>query len=133
MIFLELDDLLHIARRTLDTDPVVRDHGLLESALARPQASAFGQDAYPTLDQKAAALLHSLARNHALIDGNKRLALAATIALLGINGQKLTLSNDDAYDFVIAVAKGDLGDVAEIAAVRSAHTAPRDRQTCRAG
>ena len=127
MIFLELDDLLHIARRTLDTDPVVRDHGLLESALARPQASAFGQDAYPTLDQKAGALLHSLARNHALIDGNKRLALAATIAFLGINGQELTFSNDDAYDFVIAVAKGDLDDVAEIAAVLSAHTAPRDR------
>ena len=127
MIFIELDDLLHIARRTLDADPVVRDHGLLESALARPQASAFGQDAYPTLDQKAGALLHSLARNHALIDGNKRLALAATIAFLGINGQKLTLSNDDAYDFVIAVAQGDLDDVAEIAAVLSAHTAPRDR------
>ncbi len=127
MIFLELDDLLHIARRTLDADPVVRDHGLLESALARPQASAFAQDAYPTLDQKAAALLHSLARNHALIDGNKRLALAATIAFLGINGQQLTFSNDDAYDFVIAVAKGDLDDVAEIAAVLSAHTAPRDR------
>ena len=127
MIFLELDDLLHIARRTLATDPVVRDHGLLESALARPQASAFGQDAYPTLDQKAGALLHSVARNHALVDGNKRLALAATIAFLGINGQALTFSNDDAYDFVIAIAKGDLDDVAEIAAVLSANTAPRDR------
>lgn len=125
MIFLELDDLLHIARRTLGTDPVVRDHGLLESALARPQASAFGQDAYPTLDQKAAALLHSLARNHALVDGNKRLALAATIAFLGINGQELTFSNDDAYDFVIAVATGDLDDVAAIATTLAGHTAAR--------
>lgn len=125
MIFLELADLLHIARRTLGTDPVVRDHGLLESALARPQASAFGQDAYPTLDQKAAALLHSLARNHALVDGNKRLALAAKIAFLGINGQELTFSNDDAYDFVIAVATGDLDDVTDIATALAAHTAAR--------
>ena len=106
---------------------IVRDHGLLESALSRPQASAFGQDAYRTLDQKAGALLHSVARNHALIDGNKRLALAATIAFLGINGQQLRFSNDDAYDFVIAVTKGDLDEVAEIAAVLSAHTAPRDQ------
>ena len=80
MIFLDLEDLLHIARRTLGIEPVVRDHGLPESALARPQASAFGADAYPSIEEKAAALLHSLARNHALADGNKRLALAATIA-----------------------------------------------------
>jgi death-on-curing protein len=70
----------------------------------RPQASAFGQDAYDTFEEKAAALLDSLERNHALVDGNKRLALAATIAFLGVNRQQLRFSNDDAYDFVIAVA-----------------------------
>jgi death on curing protein len=125
VIFLDLDDLLHVAGRTLGEDPVVRDHGLLESALARPQASAFGQDAYADLHEKAAALLHSLARNHALVDGNKRLALAATIAFLGINGLRLTLSDDHAYELVIAVASGELNDVPSIATVLRANTAPR--------
>jgi len=125
VIFLDLEALLRIATRTLETDPVVRDYGLLESALARPQASAFGEDAYATIHQKAAALLHSLARNHALVDGNKRLALASTIAFLGINGLRLTLTNDEAYDLVISVATGDLEDVTQIAAVIESHTVPR--------
>jgi death-on-curing protein len=115
VIFLDLEDLLHVARRTLGGEPVIRDHGLLESGLARPQASAFGADAYPTLEEKAGALLHSLARNHALVDGNKRLALAATIAFLGLNGRRLTFSNDEAYDVVIAVATGELDEVSAIA------------------
>jgi death-on-curing protein len=117
VIFLDLESLLHVATRTLGGDPVVRDYGLLESALARPQASAFGEDAYTGIDQKASALLHSLARNHALVDGNKRTALAATIAFLGMNGIRLTLSNDEAYDVVIDVATGTLEDVPSIAAV----------------
>jgi death on curing protein len=125
VIFLDHDALLHIATRALGSDPVVRDHGLLESALARPMASAFGQAAYPDLEHKAAALLHSLARNHALVDGNKRLALAATIAFFGINDRRLTLTNDQAYDLVIAVATGALDDVPEIATVLKNGTAPR--------
>ena len=88
---------------------------MLQSALARPEASAFGVDAYPSLQEKAAALMHSLARNHALVDGNKRLALGATIAFLGVNGRRLTLSNDEAYELVMAVAAGQLNDVAELA------------------
>ena len=122
MIFLHLEDLVHVARRTLGAEPVVRDWGLLESALARPQASAFGAAAYSDIEEKAAALLHSLARNHALVDGNKRLALAATIAFLGINGHTLTFTNDEVYDLVIAVATGELDDVSEIAAAIRAHT-----------
>lgn len=125
MIFLELEDLLHVATRTLGDEPAVRDYGLLESALARPQASVRGEDAYPDLCAKAAALLHSLARNHALIDGNKRLALAATIAFLGLNGQRLTLTNDDAYELVMAVAAGEIDDVSDIAAVLRAATTTR--------
>ena len=113
---LDLVDLLQVAERTLG-EVQVRDLGLLEAAAARPRASAFGEDAYPTLHEKAAALLHSVARHHALIDGNKRLALAAAIALLGINGSELTLTQDEAYDLVIAVATGQLDDVAVIAAV----------------
>ena len=93
MICLTLPELLHVAGRVLGPGYGVRDYGLLESALARPPATAFGKDAYPDLDAKAAALLHSIARNHALIDGNKRLALAAVIAFCGLNGRHLTLTN----------------------------------------
>ncbi len=125
MIYLDLDSLLRVAARTLGGEPAIRDHGLLESVLARPQASAFGQDAYPDLATKAAALLHSLARNRALVDGNKRLALAATIAFLGINGRRLTLSNDEAYELVIAIATGSLDDVTDIAEVLRERTTAR--------
>jgi death-on-curing protein len=125
VIFLNLDELLYVAARTLDAEPEVRDLGLLESALARPQASAFGEDAYPTIHEKAAALLHSVARNHALVDGNKRLALAAAIAFYGINGMRLTLTNDEAYDLVIGVASGKLDDVRTIASVLEAGSEER--------
>ena len=125
MIFLDLEDLLHVAERALGIAPVVRDHGLLESALGRPQASAFGEDAYPGIHEKAAALLHSLARNHALVDGNKRLALAGTIAFYGMNGIRLTLTNDEAYELVIRVATGELDEVPAIASQLERGTAPR--------
>ncbi len=115
MIYLTLPELLHVAERTLGPEVPVRDHGLLEAALARPQANAFGADAYEGLEAKAGALLHSLARNHALVDGNKRLALAGTIAFLGLNGYRLTLTNDEAYTLVIEVASGVLDDVPDIA------------------
>lgn len=115
MIQLDLDDLLHVAARTLG-QVQLRDVGLLESALARPHSTAFGEDAYPSIHGKAAALLHSLARNHGLVDGNKRLALAATIAFYGLNGLRLTLSNDEAYELVIAISAGELDDVEPITA-----------------
>jgi death on curing protein len=115
VIFLTLPELLYVAERTLGPGVEVRDYGLLEAALARPQATAFGKDAYRGLDRKTAALLHSVARNHALVDGNKRLALAALLAFHGLNGRRLTLTNDEAYDLVIAVAAGDLDTVEDIA------------------
>ncbi len=114
MIFLDLEDVLHVAARTLG-EVQLHDVGLLEAAVARPRASAFGEDAYPTAQLKAAALLHSIARNHALVDGNKRLALAATLALLGVNGMRLGMMNDEAYDVVVAVAAGGMDDIATIA------------------
>ncbi len=126
MIYLTLPELLHVTERTLGTDFIVRDYGLLEAALARPQATAFGKDAYPTLDGKAAALVHSLARNHALIDGDKRLALAALIAFYGLNGRRLTLTNDAAYDLVVNVASGRLDTADDIAAILQAATEPRN-------
>jgi death on curing protein len=125
VIYLTLPELLHIATRVLGTDPPIRDVGLLEAAVARPQATAFGADAYPDLDSKAAALLHSLARNHALVDGNKRLALAGVIAFYGVNGRRLTLTNDGAYDLVIDVATGDLDSVEEITTRLRNATEPR--------
>jgi death on curing protein len=125
VIYLTLPELLHVAERTLGADYTVRDYGLLEAALARPRATAFGKDAYPDLDAKAAALLHSVARNHALVDGNKRLALAAVIAFYGLNGRRLTLTNDQAYDLVISVAAGQLDDADAIAAILRNATQPR--------
>jgi death on curing protein len=125
VIYLDLEDLLHVATRTLGAAPEIRDVGLLESALARPQASAWGEDAYTTIREKAAALLHSVARHHALVDGNKRLALAATIAFYGMNGMRITLTNDRAYDLIVEVASGTLFDVPEIASRLEAGTEPR--------
>lgn len=125
MIYLTLPELLHVAGRVLGPDYSVRDYGLLEAALARPQATAFGKDAYPDLDAKVAALVHSIARNHALIDGNKRLALAAAIAFYGINGRRLTLTNDAAYDLIMRVASGRLDTAEEIAAILRAASQPR--------
>ena len=127
MIYLTLSEILYVAERTLGSDVPVRDHGLLGSALARPQATAFGTHAYPSLEEKAAALLHSLARNHALVDGNERLALAATIAFLGLNGRRLTLDNDQAYTLVMDVASGHLDDVPSIAERIVAGNDPRRR------
>jgi death on curing protein len=117
MIYLTFDELLLVATRVLGREFEIRDPGLLESAVARPRTTAFGRDAYPTLDEKAAALLHSLARNHALVDGNKRISLAGLIAFYGVNGRRLTLNNDEAYDLVIAVATGELDQVADIASI----------------
>jgi death on curing protein len=109
---LELEDLLLFARR-LGIGPV-RDIGLLDAALARPRSSAFGTDAYPTLKLKAAALLHSLVRNHALVDGNKRLGWLATTVFLDLNGESVTLDDEEAFRLVMAAATGE-ADVEDIA------------------
>jgi len=114
--YLDLEDLLEIAREAVGRDVVVRDYGLLESALARPRASVFGQDAYPDLHLKVATLLHSLARNHTLVDGNKRLAWTACRTFLAINAQWISAPEDERFDFVIEVATGAMADVDEISA-----------------
>jgi len=110
--YLDLEDLLGMVR-ALGAGPV-RDVGLLDSAAARPRASAFGEDAYPTLARKAAALLHSLARNHALVDGNKRLAWLATVVFLDLNASGTELSDDDAFTLVMDASQGRL-DVERVA------------------
>ena len=104
--YLSLEDLLDLVK-ALNAGPV-RDIGLLDSACHRPQAGLLGQEAYPTLAGKAAALMHSLAGNHALVDGNKRLALLATVVFLRINGYRLELTDDEAFDLTLSVAAGQL-------------------------
>jgi len=93
----------------------VRDFGLLHAAVNRPRATVFGQDAYPDLWTKAAALLHSIALNHPPVDGNKRLAWHTSVVFLALNGGDIAVDDDTAYDFVISVASGDLNDVEKIA------------------
>lgn len=102
--YLDLEDLLGLVR-ALGTGPV-RDVGLLDSAAARPRSEAFGVDAYPTLSLKAAALLHSLVGNHALVDGNKRLGWLATVVFLDLNGHAPDLDDDAAFTLVMEVAAG---------------------------
>lgn len=103
--YLDLDDLVALAEMLLGAPAPVRDIGLLGSAAARPMTSAFGQDAYPDIWTKAAALLQSVVGNHALVDGNKRLGWLATATFLEINGVQATnADNDDVFDLVIWVA-----------------------------
>ncbi len=104
--YLQLEDLLALSDE-LGVGPV-RDLGLLDSAAHRPQTSLFGEDAYPDLHTKAAVLLESLTRNHALVDGNKRLGWVAVVVFYGLNGFAMRAPEDPAYDLVIGVATGDL-------------------------
>lgn len=113
--YLTLDDLLVVAEAYLGHAAEVGDYGLLESALARPQASVFGEDAYPTMHGKAAALLQSLVCNHALIDGNKRLGWTATRLFYELNDYRVTASTDDIVSLVLDVATGQLSTVTKIA------------------
>ncbi len=117
--YLSLEDLLEIADGVIE-DLRVRDLGLLASAAARPQATAFGADAYPSFAEKAAALMHSVARNHALVDGNKRLAWAATRVFCLLNNTDLAFTVDDAEATVLAVASGDV-EVPELAVILDQH------------
>lgn len=102
--YLTLDDVLALVE-DLGVGPI-RDIGLLDSAVHRPQVTVFGADAYPGIDAKVAVLLESLVRNHALIDGNKRIGWLATVVFYGLNGVTLEAPDDDAYDLVIAIASG---------------------------
>ncbi|WP_435735774.1 Fic family protein [Cellulosimicrobium sp. PMB13] len=116
VVYLDEDDLLAAADAFLGAPAVVRDYGLLSSALARPGASLFGVEAYPGLDEKAAALLLSLTKNHALIDGKKRLGWVGVRLFYALNGARLAMPQDDAYDLVIQIAAGEVEDVPTVAA-----------------
>lgn len=113
VVYLTLEDVLGFVRR-LGIGPV-RDLGLLDAAIARPRSSAFGTDAYASLHLKAAALLQSLVGNHALVDGNKRLAWLATVVFLDLNEAPVGLTDAAAFELVAAAAAGEI-DIEEIAA-----------------
>jgi death-on-curing protein len=113
--YLDVEDVVDIARWVLGDPPPLRDPGLLGSAVARPATTLFGDDAYPDLFSKAAALLQSIVGNHAFVDGNKRVGWVATAVFLQINGVEVThVGNDDVVDLVMEVAAGDppLGRIA---------------------
>jgi death-on-curing protein len=114
--YLTIDELIYINEALPGNDQIhkilkgkqkVRDMGLLEAAAARPIQSVFGEDAYPTIQEKAAALLHSLARNHPFADGNKRTAAVAAIFMLQVNGLRPAWDSAEALSHIVAVAEGE--------------------------
>lgn len=119
--YLQLDDALQVLKRY---GFHVRDGGLLASALARPSGSMFGSDAYDSLDRKAAALLESVLRNHALIDGNKRAGWTLMVLFLWINGFQHDFTTDQGFDLVLGVTEGTIG-IDESERRISAHRIPR--------
>jgi death-on-curing protein len=124
-VYLEADDLVALATSLLGHPAPVRDLGLLSAAAARPQSTVFGDDAYPDLWTKAAALLHSVVKGHALVDGNKRLGWLACAVFLELNGVDATAaSNDEVYEHVMDVAATDV-EVRQIAASLQAMLARR--------
>jgi death on curing protein len=120
--YLTVEQALRIARFAVGGPVEVRDLGLLDAAVTRPRASVLGRDAYTDLFIKAAALLHSLAKDHPLVDGNKRLAWLATWVFFAKNGVELDPDDDTAYDLVVAVAAGKIDEVDEIATVLRSFT-----------
>lgn len=115
VVYLELDDLIAAARASLGHQPEIRDAGLLESALARPRTSVLGADAYPTIHEKAAALVSSLVTHHALVDGNKRLGLVAVRLFYALNDYRFVASDDAKFDLIISLADGRLRDIPDVA------------------
>lgn len=120
--YLSVEDLFEIADGVMD-QVAIRDVGLLAAAAGRPQVTVFGDDAYPTFTDKAAALLHSLVRNHALVDGNKRLTWSATRVFCLLNAHDLTYTVDEAEELMLSAASGQL-DVPEIADWLAARVKP---------
>jgi death-on-curing protein len=107
--YLTLEDLFVMVERMFGTTRMVRDPGLLDASVYRPRATMLGDDLYPTTHMKAAALMESLVCNHAIIDGSRRLAFAATVVFYGLNGWRLHLPYEDAaVDLVLGVAKGEV-------------------------
>lgn len=115
MRYVTVDELVYINQQVMTGEAIhsivegkraVRDMGLLEAAVARPMASAFGEDAYPTLGEKVAVMLHAVARNHPFADGNKRAATVAALFMLAVNGQQVKWDAHEALTWIVDVAEG---------------------------
>jgi death-on-curing protein len=117
--YLTFEDLVEIGQGVI-SDFRVRDKGLLQSAAHRPRMSIYGEDAYATFPGKVAALMHSLARNHSLVDGNKRLAWSAGRIFCILNNKDLNLQIDDAEQLILEIARGEI-DVQAISARIATH------------
>ncbi len=117
-VFLSVQQVLFLHMRLVEETGGsfgIRDLGLLEAAVARPRAVFGGQELYPALTDKAAALMHSIVLNHPMVDGNKRLGVAASGLFLQFNGLLLKASNESVEAFTLRVAQGgvSIGEVAE--------------------
>lgn len=106
MRYLNIVELIIINETIIGKQSQLRDVDLLEAAVLRPQSSAFGEDAYPTVIDKAGAFFHSLTRNHAFVDGNKRTATVALIVFLELNGYRITWDAEQALEFIVAASTG---------------------------
>ncbi|WP_277209773.1 type II toxin-antitoxin system death-on-curing family toxin [Isoptericola croceus] len=122
--YVDEDDLLAAAAAVPGGPPAVRDAGLLSSAVGRPQASVLGTEAYPGIHQKAAALLDSVVKNHAFVDGNRQVGWVAVRLFYAYNGHTLRMDHDEAYQLVMAIASSEPNDVATIAARLSTCATP---------
>lgn len=124
--YLTASEILQINAAFIGPDQL-RDFGLLDSAIARPQSTAFGEDAFPSIHEKAAALFHGIARNHAFIDANKRTALSATVVFYKINGYIIRADEGDLVALAVDIAEGQL-DIAAIAGQLKSmvHSIPAD-------
>ena len=105
-----------VARQGAKRGLVLRDPGLLDAAIHRPQVTIFGEDAYPTIALKAAALLHSITQGQAFLDGNKRMAVLSADAFVELNGHRITASEDDLYELLAVEIPDGLHDIEIIAA-----------------
>src|SRR5260370_42217202 len=104
--YLTLSDLYNINHTVTNGDTFVRDMHLLESAVKRPALTVFGELQFPTLLEKAAALIHSLAYHHLFADGNKRTAVSAVNLFFELNGYEMNWKNDTEYPFILVVCQG---------------------------
>ncbi len=103
--YLTIEDALYQIKRL---GFYVKDIGLLESALARPQTSLFGEDAYPELSLKVAAMMQSIIKNHALVDGNKRTSWVMMVSFLWINGFSHTMDDETGFNLTLDIATDKL-------------------------
>lgn len=124
--YLDMSDLIDAARSFLGREPEVRDAGLLAAAVARPQSVVYGAETYPTFPEKAAALLISLAESNALVAGNERLAIVACVYFHHLNDRTLTIGPDEGVELVKSISRGDLDDIAKVAAFLEQHSKPID-------